>query len=289
MPTVEIICKFCGKQAIKYHSPRAPKTRFCSPTCRNKARIMKDIECPICGKMFKPIMYETRKKVCSQKCGTVAISSFANTIEEFNTTVDYVVSNYADKGAKFISKELNIPVSIIRDMAYRNNLTQKESTKKQNQYRIVSDYMSSNNPMKEQEVVDKVKKFWNRPENRKRQLRHMARLRQKQQKKKPTKLEDKAKKILSKLKIEFTSYYIIKDKFVVDFYFPPKLIIQVDGEYWHGHPRFEPLTERQIKQRRRDMAQDKYLTTCGYVVERIWERDVNLDRFRNILQKNGIV
>jgi len=56
------------------------------------------------------------------------------------------------------------------------------------------------------------------------------------------------------------------------------IVIQFDGDYWHGNPRKYPvLTERQKKQVKRDRAQDAYLISCGYRVIRIWESDLKTD------------
>jgi very-short-patch-repair endonuclease len=84
------------------------------------------------------------------------------------------------------------------------------------------------------------------------------------------------------LGLDYEHQAIIKDKFVVDFRLG-NIILQCDGDYWHGHKRFEPLTERQLKQQKRDAAQDKYLQACGYTVIRVWECDMSLETLQRLL------
>ena len=97
-----------------------------------------------------------------------------------------------------------------------------------------------------------------------------------------TKPELKCKQILENIGISFEYQLHIKPTFIVDFCID-KTIIQIDGEYWHGHPDFEPLTLRQLAQKKRDIKQDKYLTTCGYQVFRIWANELSEDRIKSIL------
>jgi very-short-patch-repair endonuclease len=93
---------------------------------------------------------------------------------------------------------------------------------------------------------------------------------------------------LDELGIVYESSFVIKDKFIVDIKIG-NLIIEADGDYWHGHPRFEPLSERQLKQQQRDVARNKYLLACGYQLERIWESDFTTDHLKTILHKHNII
>lgn len=95
----------------------------------------------------------------------------------------------------------------------------------------------------------------------------------------PTKLELLGYSLLDKLGIDYIKQFEVKDKFLVDAFIPEyKIVIQFDGDYWHGNPRKYPvLTERQKKQVKRDRAQDAYLISCGYRVIRIWESDLKTD------------
>jgi very-short-patch-repair endonuclease len=70
--------------------------------------------------------------------------------------------------------------------------------------------------------------------------------------------------------------------YTVDFFVPGKsLVIQVDGDYWHGNPLKYPagfLSARQNNQVRLDRSCDRYCIGRGFLVCRVWENDINCDR-----------
>jgi len=88
-------------------------------------------------------------------------------------------------------------------------------------------------------------------------------------------LELAGREILERLEVDFQEQVLIAKKFLVDVLISKcNLIIQWDGDYWHGHPRYEELSERQLRRKKLDASQDAYLTKCGYEVLRFWEADV---------------
>lgn len=103
----------------------------------------------------------------------------------------------------------------------------------------------------------------------------------------PSGYELRIRAILDDLEVTYEASFLIKRKFIVDIKIG-NLIIEADGDYWHGHPRFEPLTERQIKQQQRDAARNAYLLKCGYDLERIWESDFSLEYLKILLQRYHI-
>lgn len=149
--------------------------------------------------------------------------------------------------------------------------------------------MRENNPMFSDDTKQKVHEWWEaNPDKKAKRTANFIAGKQQLQRNKPNKLEIKAQHILKEFGVEFEPFAIIKPKFIVDFLIG-HLVLQIDGEYWHGHPRCNPLTERQKAQRKRDKDQDKYLTECGYTVVRVWERDVNKKYFHNILNQHGLL
>lgn len=80
----------------------------------------------------------------------------------------------------------------------------------------------------------------------------------------------------------------------VDFYIPyHSLVIQADGDYWHGNPEvFQALTKRQLTQKRMDHSCDTYLRNQGVTVLRLWESELRLDldgcrsKIRSLLKEN---
>lgn len=90
------------------------------------------------------------------------------------------------------------------------------------------------------------------------------------------KLELKGNNILDKLNLKYENQVMIENKFCVDVFIKEyKLIIQWDGNYWHGkNVPYEELDPRQKKRVNLDNSQDKYLSLKGYNILRFWEDEV---------------
>lgn len=82
--------------------------------------------------------------------------------------------------------------------------------------------------------------------------------------------------LLDALGVDYLPQHLIGDKFCVDAFIPASgLVVQFDGDYWHGHPaRFPAPSPRQTKRMALDKSQDAYMTACGYTVVRLWESDM---------------
>lgn len=93
---------------------------------------------------------------------------------------------------------------------------------------------------------------------------------------KATKLEIQGNHLLKSLPISPQYQVIIGKKFVVDVLIPEhSLVIQWDGDFWHGNPsKFITLNKIQAANQARDKRCDAYLTKCGYKILRFWESDV---------------
>lgn len=110
--------------------------------------------------------------------------------------------------------------------------------------------------------------------------------------KKDTSIEVKVQEMLKQLGMEFFthSYINILHGYQCDLFVPAlNLIIECDGDYWHGNPAFfKDLNDRQKKQRERDVLRTKELNAKGYNVLRLWECDIrkmNLETFAIMLSK----
>lgn len=95
-----------------------------------------------------------------------------------------------------------------------------------------------------------------------------------------SKLEDDfAKQFLEKLGIKYIYQFEAKDigRFY-DFYCPNEhLIIEIDGDYWHGNPEKyadNELKWHQKKARRVDEHKNKWALMHGIPILRIWESDI---------------
>lgn len=96
------------------------------------------------------------------------------------------------------------------------------------------------------------------------------------------KIEKVIKQILDDIGLrentDYYSQYKMFDKFLVDFFIvSSNLVIQCDGDYWHGH--ISKLKngipdKRQDRRMKYDRSQDAYLEKRGVIVIRFWEHSI---------------
>lgn len=93
---------------------------------------------------------------------------------------------------------------------------------------------------------------------------------------KESSLERKFKKMLVGHEIAFTQFKQIRNR-IYDFYLPSfNLIVECNGDYWHGHPRVYPQPDKeQIKGHKRDIVKNKLAREAGYQIYFIWESEIN--------------
>lgn len=83
--------------------------------------------------------------------------------------------------------------------------------------------------------------------------------------------------ILDRCGFEFLEQVLIANKFTVDALVAGKLIVQWDGDYWHGYRAIgdlRPLDTRQARRAMLDKSQDAYMAKAGFTVLRFWEHEV---------------
>lgn len=225
----------------------------------------------------------TRKKYCSVQCFELDSNYFDD------WEMELIRTYYPSEGWEYISRKTGRGRDAIQNKAYAMGITLNNDIYKKRVHDAAKEYMTENNPMFKQSVVDKVREYWEtHPQEKEMVKQKVAKGSKKYQKGHPTKLEIRLQSFLDKLGIEYEPYAIIKKNFVVDIRIGT-LVIEADGDYWHGHPSREPLTKRQKKQQARDKARNKYLTKCGYTVVRIWESDMSFEVVKNVLINHGII
>lgn len=72
-----------------------------------------------------------------------------------------------------------------------------------------------------------------------------------------------------------------------------RILIEVDGDYWHGNPKFydlngtggkRPLNEIQLHKKERDVEKTKWALSRNFKLIRIWEEEINNGTFKNKLK-----
>ena len=113
---------------------------------------------------------------------------------------------------------------------------------------------------------------------------------------KKTDIEKLFEKILEELEIPFQSKFRIYDKEKVNFWFKEydfllvntKILIEVDGDYWHGNQNiFNELSDFQKSVQINDEIKEKFANTKGYDVVRFWGSDIkkNIDDVKNKIKE----
>lgn len=101
-------------------------------------------------------------------------------------------------------------------------------------------------------------------------------------------LEKIFKEILDGLGIEYTEQFYARDiKALYDFKIKgKKILIEVDGDYWHCNPNIEkfktPSQQWHFDNLERDKIKNKWAEDNGYTLIRFWEHDVVNKRFECI-------
>lgn len=96
--------------------------------------------------------------------------------------------------------------------------------------------------------------------------------------------------LLDDMGLAYLPQHVIGGKFCVDAFLPEQgLVVQFNGDYWHGHPqKFPEPDARQRRRMRLDASQDAYMRACGYRVLRLWESDLHqhLDLTRQLISEH---
>jgi very-short-patch-repair endonuclease len=94
-------------------------------------------------------------------------------------------------------------------------------------------------------------------------------------------IEVKIQELLKQIGIEFFTHFYIKDiknKYRCDIFIPSKkLVIECDGDYWHGNSdmfKDEQLSDRIINQKKLDEQRTNQLINKGYMIIRLWEHEI---------------
>ncbi len=109
---------------------------------------------------------------------------------------------------------------------------------------------------------------------------HLLKMNQYNQRRNPSKLDESGYRLLDEIGCIYEMQYMIDDVICVDAFLPlQNLIIQFDGDYWHGNINKFPVADlRQSKRMAIDVKQNEYFLKKGYLILRIWESDLKHNR-----------
>lgn len=247
-------CQSCAKD-FKVRTPRANIARFCSLSCAREAEKIYKV-CPVCNITFH--RHCGIGTYCSRECS--AIGRTKSTITQCK-----ICGKDIKTPKLFCSAECHHVFQGRNKVSYIckvcNNSFKWSLSRESNQGRTPK-YCSIS-------CRDKC------PDTHK----HLAYIQGSlNRSKKPNKLELAGYAILNKLGLYFVREKSIAGKFIVDCYLPEfNIVIQWDGDYWHGYGKSIDDPNLDVKVCRRmkfDISQDAYLRKCGYTVLRFWEHDV---------------
>jgi very-short-patch-repair endonuclease len=79
--------------------------------------------------------------------------------------------------------------------------------------------------------------------------------------------------------LSFEPQKLMFNKFCVDAFIESNnMVVQFDGDYWHGNPeKYNELSPRQSKRAALDKSQDSYFAKAGVCVVRIWGSELKKD------------
>ncbi|MCK9544560.1 MAG: endonuclease domain-containing protein [Novosphingobium sp.] len=106
---------------------------------------------------------------------------------------------------------------------------------------------------------------------------------------KKTNIEIKIENFLLEESIPYIYSFII-DKRQYDFFIPDaSLVIEADGDYWHGNPnRYNNLTDRQLFKQKDDKIKDLIAKRNNLNIIRFWETDIikNFEKVKEKIKNN---
>jgi len=236
------VCEFCG---VGFHIKPAYVGRFCSRACKGKSQRVFKKRCAICGRELSRTTGSKTGKYCSYEC-------FGKSLR----TRRRVVCSHC--GKEFERK----PFQLARS---RRAFCSRECCD------------AEQRKGREEHICKTCGARFSRHGRRKYGYCSSGCSRTAQQHRAGlNKLEMAGGDILRGMGLVFEEQVLLFGKFTVDVLVRScGLVIQWDGDYWHGNPKvFRNLTVVQESKQKHDKASNAYLRKCGMKVLRFWERDV---------------
>lgn len=264
MPYETHVCKTCGKSFEYRVSPGRVGRRvgiYCSAECRVIGTRTGYHPCPICGKVI-----DSQHRFCSRECSRKSNAQKRNNGKV--VTCEWCGDSfYLSLGRLEKAKHYFCCLEHLNEWQGRNKI--EYTCKICGQPFRVSPSVPG---LRGAPIYCSLECRDNDPE-RSEMLREMN---MKQQTLKPNGVERAGYAMLDRIGAEYKAQHMIGGKFCVDAFVPScNLVVQFDGDYWHGNPaKFSGLDRRQRRRVNTDRSQNAYFAACGYAVARFWESDI---------------
>ena len=304
---IEKLCLSCGKPFYaKRYLVEKGYGKYCSKKWADKAlkgessSLWKggpDVhECPVCGREFEVYPYQVKRgvgKYCSKKCAGEARRKRVKTLCLHCGAEFLVIPSKLKAGeGKYCSKRCAGTALGIQQSGERNPFWKGGPEKR------ICETCGKEFEIQRRRVGKTPSRFcsyncyWVFMQGDAQVKERMEEVRAEAETKYPTKLESQGYSILDSIGIDYRKQCKVADKFLVDAFVPENnLVIQFDGDYWHGNPakykmaqvpdkgsdNRKVLNKLQKGNMRKDKGQNAYLRKCGYEVLRFWESDVKND------------
>lgn len=260
-------CKACGKPFDKQVFPSRPLPQFCSFKCAHVGTKSTIFICKQCGVQFGVIVYPSLKRVpkfCSRTCW-IKHSARKNTICK---VCGKVFLNIPRRGKP--SEICSIECRALSQYKYPSSLREEMLR------------LSQTIGIRKTSETLKVSEWYIRTQMARNGLKPNPTFRYQHFRDNPSQLEIDLYNYLDTLGYKYERQKSI-GHYVADAFIEPNIVIEADGDYWHGHPRFYPLTNQQKKQRSWDKSKNTYFAKKGYRIIRIWECEMSLDKLKQEL------
>jgi very-short-patch-repair endonuclease len=235
-------CKNCGKPTkISFSRNKLTVYTFCSTKCQQYYKKQQIISlCPICE---KGIIKKDKKKEYYGTCGNNDCIKEHKRKRKENIKNNHWVNK---KDSSEIQK-------------------QRIKTRKINDRKLNRKYIPWNKDktnIYSKETIEKIRKST---------IKQL-----KEGKFKKTKIEEKIESFLINQEINYTYSFILNQR-QYDFYLKDyKILIEADGDYWHGNPNiYNILSERQLLKQADDKIKNRIARENGFELLRFWESDIN--------------
>lgn len=225
---------------------------------------MREFHCPICDKDFAGRFPKTRK-YCSRECSIQGRGLTRRTGSEIacgqcGAGVYRAPSEQQNKAMQFCSKECANSFQGRNKTTHTCETCEKEfkwSPSRRKSYNIR--YCSI--PCRDADPARRVQ---------------LLKMNNSLQSRKTTTCEQLGYGMLDDMGVDYVRQFMIDGRFCVDAYLPSKnIVLQFDGDYWHGNPtKYAELDHRQRRRVQFDHSQDAFMASRGIVVFRAWHSDM---------------